>query len=220
MPFVSGHGSARCNTIENSLGHLQEPPASAQSQRQITPTAVAPPRSKCASSHANPQKQAPCLQIPIDRNRCTSEPNAPALSSLGAFPTPANTPRHPRDRVASENLHISGHWSLRSGARHEAVNIALLEPVAQLLRRKRPVFPTLMGLWWACESWRDCGRSCPLILRGHLFWQTEENGNGGATRSRSSGVLWLRHWSRVPRSRRAICRHRLYADRNRQAEWH
>ena len=110
MPFVSGHGSARCNTIENSLGHLQEPPASVQSQRQITPTAVAPPRSKCASSYANPQKQAPCPQIPIDRTRCTSEPNAPALSSLGAFPTPANTPRHPRDRVASENLHISRHW--------------------------------------------------------------------------------------------------------------
>jgi hypothetical protein len=72
-----------------------------------------PPRTvaKCASSHANPQKQAPCPQIPIDRTRCTSEPNAPALSSLGAFPTPANTPRHPRDRVASENLHKSCHSS-------------------------------------------------------------------------------------------------------------
>jgi hypothetical protein len=25
-------------------------------------------------------------------------------------------------------------------------------------RSKRPVCPTLMGSWCACESWRDCGR--------------------------------------------------------------
>jgi hypothetical protein len=34
---------------------------------------------------------------------------------------------------------------------------------------KRPVCPTLIGSWWACESWRDCGRSCPLKLRGHYL---------------------------------------------------
>ena len=32
----------------------------------------------------------------------------PAISCLGAFRTPANTARHTHDRVASENLHISG----------------------------------------------------------------------------------------------------------------
>ena len=47
--------------------------------------------------------------------------------------------------------------------------VLMLHRTRQLFVRKRPVYPTLIGLWWACESWRDCGRSCPLKLRGHYL---------------------------------------------------
>ena len=112
LPQTCRHGIARRNTIENPLGHVRDPPASAQSQRQITPTAAVPTSSARSNGHANRQKQAPCPQIPIDRDHCTSEANAPAVSSIGAFRTPANTARHTHVRAASENLHMSRHSDL------------------------------------------------------------------------------------------------------------